>query len=349
MTVRIGFVGAGFMGQLAHLRNYDRVDGCEVVALAEPRERLRERVARRYEIPATRHDHAALAADAADLGLDAVVAVQPYDRHHDVVPDLLRAGLPLFTEKPLAVTVETGERLADLAAERDLLHMVGYHKRSDPAMEYATDVVDEWRETGAYGDIRFVRITVPEGDWIAGAPDPITTDEEPPEAEREPLPETFDDEAGRTYDHYVNYYIHQVNALGRLLGDPYEVAHADDDGRLLVAESAGGVTGTIEQSPYRTSDRWEESILVGFDRGTVRVELPPPLVSGEAGRVTVTRDDGGTETTEPTMPPVAAMRRQAENFVAAVRGERDPPCDSREAVEDLRVAREYVRTRFGDG
>ena len=48
--LRIGFVGAGFVGQIGHLRYYDRVDGCEVVALAERRDRLRERVAVRYGI-----------------------------------------------------------------------------------------------------------------------------------------------------------------------------------------------------------------------------------------------------------------------------------------------------------
>ena len=32
---RIGFVGVGFMGQCAHLRNYAVLPECEVVAIAE--------------------------------------------------------------------------------------------------------------------------------------------------------------------------------------------------------------------------------------------------------------------------------------------------------------------------
>ena len=38
--VKIGFVGVGGMGQCAHLRNYVTVPECEVVALAELRERM---------------------------------------------------------------------------------------------------------------------------------------------------------------------------------------------------------------------------------------------------------------------------------------------------------------------
>jgi hypothetical protein len=37
------------------------------------------------------------------------------------------------------------------------------------------------------------------------------------------------------------------------------------------------------------------------------------------------------------------MRQQAINFLRAVRGEMKPLCDSVEALEDLKVAREYLR------
>jgi predicted dehydrogenase len=313
-----------------------------VVGLAEPRADLAGRVARRYDVPATYDDHEALLAG---CDLDLVVAALPYRRHASVAPDVLRRGVPLFTEKPVAARPDTAERLAALADEHDVLHAVGYHKRSDPAMEYAASLLREWRETGRYGDQRFVRVTMPEGDWVAGAPDPITTDEEPPGGELEPFPDGLDAAATEEYARVVNYYVHQLNALRVLFGEPYDVAHADDAGRLLVAESESGITGTLERSPYETSDDWQESVLVGFDRGYVRVDLPPPLASQEAGRVEVLRDDDGTETRRPTMPPTAAMRRQAENVLAAVRGERDPPCDSREAAADLRVALDYVRKR----
>ena len=39
------------------------------------------------------------------------------------------------------------------------------------------------------------------------------------------------------------------------------------------------------------------------------------------------------------------MRQQAMNFVAAIKGERRPPCEAAEALEDLKVAREYSRLR----
>jgi predicted dehydrogenase len=48
---RIGFVGAGFMGQLAHLSRYATIPGCGAVALVEPRTETAKLVARRYGVP----------------------------------------------------------------------------------------------------------------------------------------------------------------------------------------------------------------------------------------------------------------------------------------------------------
>jgi hypothetical protein len=43
------------------------------------------------------------------------------------------------------------------------------------------------------------------------------------------------------------------------------------------------------------------------------------------------------------MPCVHALRQQAMNYVAAIRGERPPLTTADEALEDLRVARQYLK------
>jgi len=82
----------------------------------------------------------------------------------------------------------------------------------------------------------------------------------------------------------------------------------------------------------------------------VKLFLPAPLAVNRPGRVEILRDPGdgvAPVAVTPTLPWVHAMRQQAMNFVAAVRGERKPPCAAHEAFEDLLVAREYIRLRFG--
>ncbi len=113
----------------------------------------------------------------------------------------------------------------------------------------------------------------------------------------------------------------------------------------LPEKSDSGATVALEMAPYSTSIEWHESLLVCFEKGFVRVELPPPLARQIAGKVTIMKDNGnGTPSYEiPVMPNRSAMRQQAMNFIAAVRGERSAPCESKEALEDLKLARDYIR------
>ncbi|QGQ94558.1 gfo/Idh/MocA family oxidoreductase [Paenibacillus psychroresistens] len=341
--LKLGFVGTGGMGQMAHLSNYAVLkEECEVVAIAEPRPQLAQTVAARYGIPQVFSSHEELLLHG---GVDAIIAAQPYTRHSILIPDILRAGLPVFTEKPLTLSVSAGEKLASLSEELGVLHMVGYHKRSDPAMEYAKKLVEEWKQSGEFGKLNYIRVTMPPGDWVSGADMPLGTDEAGVPGELEPLPPEFDQANGKKYDIFVNYYIHQVNAIRFLLGEPYKVTFADRSGVLLAGESESGVCVTLEMAPYSTSIEWHEGILVAFEKGFIKIDLPAPLVRQIAGRVIVMRDNGKSAPSysEPIMPNVSAMRNQAKNFLAAVRGERPAPCAAKEALEDLKVARDYIQ------
>jgi predicted dehydrogenase len=352
--VRIGFVGVGGMGQMAHLRNYVNVPECEVVALAELRAETGKLVAARYGIPRVYADHKAMLAAEK---LDGLVASQPFDRHAVLLPDLYAATKFLFTEKPIAVQVSAGEKLAAAAAKAGCTHMVGYHKRSDPATIYARGVCDQWKRDGKMGKLRYVRILMPAGDWIAnGFTGLLKVEEKVPDLAREAeggwnavLP-GMDAETSRNYVAFVNYYIHQVNLMRHLLGEPYKVTYAEKSGVLLAVQSASGVAGTIEMTPYRTTIDWEESALVAFEKGYVQLHLPAPLAYNRPGRVEVLADPGDGDTPQRTIPTLSwvhAMYQQAVNFVKVCQGQIKPPCDAAEAVEDLRAAREYIRLRFG--
>ncbi|MCC3375386.1 Gfo/Idh/MocA family protein [Cohnella sp. REN36] len=345
--LRIGFVGVGGMGQMAHLSNYAALtEQCEVVALAEPRSRMARLVADRYGVPEVYEDHRELLAR---TRLDAIVAPQPFRHHAAIVPDLLRAGIPILTEKPLALTAAAGRELVRIGRESGALHMVGYHKRSDPAMAYAKRTIDAWRSSGDYGSMRYIRVTMPPGDWIAGADRPLGTDEPYPPVTLEPGPERYTERQTALLDSFVNYYIHQVNAIRFFLGEDYRLTFADRAGVLLAGESGGGVTVTLEMAPYATSHEWHEQVLVAFERGFVRVDLPAPLARQHPGAVTVLQDNvavGEAIRYSPVLPNVSAMRQQAINFLAAVRGERPAPCEAAEALEDLAFAESYVDYRI---
>ncbi len=346
--VRIGFVGVGGMGQMAHLKNYVVNDECEVVALAELRKETGKLVAQRYGIPRVYGDHQEMLAKEK---LDGIIASQPFSRHSVLLPDLYKAAKFLFTEKPLCVATQAGEKLVKDAASAGCTHMVGYHKRSDPATMYAKALIEEWKATQKMGAMKYVRILMPAGDWIAsGFTGMLNAGDKPGDLAWEPPVPDMDKPTADLYVSFVNYYIHQVNMMRHLLGEPYKVTYAEKSGVLLAVESCSGVAGVIEMSPYHTTIDWQEHMLVCFEKGYIKVDLPAPLATHRPGQVEVYEDPGNGKTPirmSPTLPWVHAMRQQATNFVKVIKGELKPPCVASEALEDLKVAREYIRLRFG--
>ena len=342
--LKIGFCGVGMMGQCAHLRNYATLKECDVVALAEPRTKTAKLVATHYSIPNVYGDFTdMLAAEK----LDAIVASQPFDRHGVLVPELLKAGVPVFTEKPIAGTVAAGERIVAADAASDGFLMVGYHKRSDPAVMWAKEQIERIKASGELGRLTYVRILMPAGDWVErGFDTVINGGDERPDFEMDPPADDMSEEVFGHYGGFVNYYIHQVNLARHLLGESWSVKYAEPTGVMLAGTSDSGSAVTIEMTPYMTSEGWEESALVCFERGYLNIQIPPPLAIGRAGKVELYEDPGEGKTpnrTSPTLRCVGAMRQQARNFLAAARGEQPPMCNAADALADIQLAREYIR------
>jgi len=340
---RVGFVGVGVMGQCAHLRNYVHLPECEVIALAELRAELGQRVAKRYGVS---HVYRTWEDMVEKEKLDALVASQPFTRHGLILSGLLRTGLPVFSEKPLASSVEIGEEIVTAEREGGGFLMVGYHKRSDPATMYAKDQIDGFCASGELGKITYIRITMPAGDWIAGGfYDLIDSDEPPAALECDPPSEGMNGAAARKFIEFSNYYIHQINLMRHLMGSPYHIRHVAENERVLAVEGENGVCGTIEMSPYVTSIDWHEQALVCFEHGYVKIILPAPVALNRPGSVEIMKDPGNGSTPItlfPSLPWNHAMRQQAVNFVRAVRGEIAPLCTATEALEDLKNAMEYL-------
>ena len=152
-VVRLGFVGCGYMGQLAHLVNFVALDGCEVMTLAEARPQLRELVAHKHHIERTVDSHLALA-EADDI--DAVVAITHESLNERIVCDLLAAGKSVMTEKPMTTSVESARRMVD-AAVGGAMHMVGYMKRCDDGVRLARRMIEGFLQSGELGEMTFAR------------------------------------------------------------------------------------------------------------------------------------------------------------------------------------------------
>jgi myo-inositol 2-dehydrogenase / D-chiro-inositol 1-dehydrogenase len=139
MTVRVGVIGVGMIGQ-DHIRRLTRVlSGVDVVAVADVDAGRARAVAaglRSAEVFDTGEELVVAG------GVDAVVVCSWGETHEQYVLAAIAAGKPVFCEKPLATTQEACARMvaAEVAAGRRLVQ-VGFMRRYDAAYRALREVV----------------------------------------------------------------------------------------------------------------------------------------------------------------------------------------------------------------
>ena len=137
MTVRIGVVGGGLIAQAEHLPYLAALrDRFELAALAEPSRTVREALGARYGIAGLHADYRALIEAG---GLDAIVVCSPAGTHAQVVLDALEAGLHVFVEKPMCITLDDADAIIAARDRAGKVVQVGTMKRYDPAVEAMLD------------------------------------------------------------------------------------------------------------------------------------------------------------------------------------------------------------------
>lgn len=139
-ALRVGVVGVGAIGQDHVRRLAETVAGAEVVALADADE-SRALAVEADLLPGARV-HRTGEEVVADPDVDAVVVASWGDTHEAYVLACLEAGMPVFCEKPLAVSAPACQRVVDaeVALGRRLVQ-VGYMRRYDPAYRALRDTV----------------------------------------------------------------------------------------------------------------------------------------------------------------------------------------------------------------
>jgi predicted dehydrogenase len=124
--LRVAVIGCGHLGSI-HARLIQSLDQVELVAVVDPLEGPRQRVADACRTEAC-CGHAAL------IGrIDAAVIATPTPDHHRVAQELIRAGIHVLIEKPITQTVGEADALIASARRGGLVLQVGHVERFNPA------------------------------------------------------------------------------------------------------------------------------------------------------------------------------------------------------------------------
>ena len=342
--LKVGWVGSGFVGQVAHLSNYAQIDEADVVALAELRPQLGKRVCQRYGIPEYCDNHLDLL-DKCDV--EAVVAIVRRQHIASVGLDILNEGRHLFTEKPMAPTLDQADRLVSAAAAKGLCYSVGFMRRHDEGVQIAKQVLDELLESRELGRVLHARFFCFGGKDYCNVPGYIGTDEPRPEHMVWPIaPDWIPKELEDDYEHFTNVAVHDVNLIRFLFGRSPTVSHAAyrRSAATVVLMDFDEFPCVLEFSDI-DQNRWDEGVEIYFERGRLKIDLPPAMLRNVAARVEIYKDRGAVpgEMICPQPDWTWAFQREDKAFVMDVLEGRTPVANGEDSIEDMRLIEDIWR------
>ncbi|ARF53780.1 Gfo/Idh/MocA family protein [Streptomyces gilvosporeus] len=146
--LRLGILGYGLRGSLARTAHRPG-GGASVVAVADPSPTAREHATRSFPRARIHADHRS---PLGDPDIDALLILTPDHTHADLTCQALRAGTPVFVEKPLAISVEGCDEILRTAYETGTRLYVGHNMRHMPVIRLMRDLIAR----GEIGEIRTV-------------------------------------------------------------------------------------------------------------------------------------------------------------------------------------------------
>ncbi|WP_141553886.1 Gfo/Idh/MocA family protein [Gleimia coleocanis] len=144
--IRIGVIGVGARSKLAlHAKEF----GGTITVAADPSpegpKRLAQKLGEGIDLVHT-------TTEAIAHGIDAAFVTSPDDTHADITCELLEAGVPVYLEKPIAITIDSADRVLSTAYETGTKLYVGHNMRHMNVVRQMHELIQK----GAIGNVKAI-------------------------------------------------------------------------------------------------------------------------------------------------------------------------------------------------
>lgn len=138
--LKLVVVGPGLMGK-QHIRLIDGNADCTLHAIVAPDHDANHRTAREQNVPLFHSLQVCLDQEF----VDGVIISSPNQFHAEQAKICIEAGIPVLIEKPITVSVEDAEEIAEIADKKSVAVLVGHHRAHSPLLSQARDIINEGR------------------------------------------------------------------------------------------------------------------------------------------------------------------------------------------------------------
>ena len=166
MSVKVGVLGAGFIGRI-HTLNLNRNARVTLVGIADVVPAAAARLAGEVGAPAFDGLPALI-----DAGAQAVYICTPNAQHVEPVVTALAAGLHVFSEKPMATSLAGAREIRDAASRAKGVYQIGFNRRFANVYRFARQHIDDRRLVPRMAQMKHNRGELQQPPWTG---DPSVT------------------------------------------------------------------------------------------------------------------------------------------------------------------------------
>jgi virulence factor len=136
--VKVGIIGLGGIAQNAYLPILDKMEHVQLKTFLSGTFSRAAQLAARYGVQNVVHT----VDEMIKSDIDCAFVMSPKDYHAEAVVPLLSAGIDVFCEKPLAMTLDEIDQMVDASIKTGSLLMAGFNRRFSPVYQYARDAFE---------------------------------------------------------------------------------------------------------------------------------------------------------------------------------------------------------------
>ncbi len=266
MTIKVGILGAGYIGGV-HARNLRRDERVRLVGIADIRPEAAQRLAAEVgtrplpDLEAVLHE-----------GAQALYVTTPNAHHVAAVVKALGVGVHVFSEKPMATTLEGAQQIVAAAAESRALYQLGFNRRWAPAYAFVRALIARGELGPAMAHVKMNRGELQNPPWVS----------------------TTSLTGGFLYESTI----HLLDMCRFLLGDVAAVicharttAYQEPDGFAAILKCASGTLVTFHSCAHATwAFPFERIEIFGPHQAVVTEEMERVTLSPGLGREITTRN-----------------------------------------------------------
>lgn len=149
--IRWGIIGCGDVTEVKSGPAFNLVPHSKLVAVMRRDAAKAADYAKRHQVPTWYDDADALIHDP---NVNVVYVATPPDSHADYAIRAMRAGKPVYVEKPMALNAAQCEAMNQVSRETGVPLFVAFYRRALPYFLKIKELIDQ----KAVGDIRYVRV-----------------------------------------------------------------------------------------------------------------------------------------------------------------------------------------------